>query len=123
MSPTRRAPAAWIAGNTPSSSSSRTPRGPTRSPHALSRGNARRSTSATRAPARARHSAAVLPAMAGRDYPGYGIAVSRLDLDAALFQAAVAAGAHPVRDLVLGLTGGPRAPTGVRLAAGGDLPA
>ena len=65
----------------------------------------------------------LLPAMPGRDYPGYGIAVSRLALDAALFQAAVAAGAVPVRDLVLGLTGDPTTPSGVRLAAGGDLAA
>jgi len=65
----------------------------------------------------------LLPAMAGLDYPGYGIAVSRLDLDAALFEAAVAAGAHPVRDLVLGLNGDPLTPSGVQLADGGDLAA
>src|SRR5450759_4768106 len=58
MSPTRNAPG---KGNT-SSSSSRTPRGPTRSPQALSRGKVTLSTSATRAPPRARTSAAMLPA-------------------------------------------------------------
>lgn len=63
----------------------------------------------------------LLPALAGLDYPGYALAVSRLALDRALFEAAVAAGAHPVRDLFLGLTGDPRTPTGVRLAGGGEL--
>jgi 2-polyprenyl-6-methoxyphenol hydroxylase-like FAD-dependent oxidoreductase len=63
----------------------------------------------------------LLPALAGRDYPGYALAVSRLVLDRALFDAAVAAGACPVRDLFVGLSGDPRAPTGVQLAGGGEL--
>src|SRR5712691_3957360 len=46
----------------PRSVSSWTPRGPTRSPHALSRGNLALSTSATRAPPRASTVAAMLPA-------------------------------------------------------------
>jgi geranylgeranyl reductase family protein len=63
----------------------------------------------------------LLPALAGRDYPGYALAVSRLVLDRALFDAAVAAGACPVRDLFVGLSGDPRTPTGVQLAGGGEL--
>src|SRR5438309_7355882 len=46
----------------PNSSRICTPRGPTRSPHALSRGNEVLSTRATRAPPRARTRAATLPA-------------------------------------------------------------
>ena len=57
-----RPPAPPPPARTPRSSSTCTPRGPTRSPHALSRGNAALSTSTTRAPARARTSAATLPA-------------------------------------------------------------
>ena len=64
---------------------------------------------------------ALLPALPGRDYPDYALAVSRLALDCALFEAAVAAGACPVRDLFLGLTGDPQTPTGVQLARGGEL--
>jgi menaquinone-9 beta-reductase len=63
----------------------------------------------------------LLPALSGRDYPGYALAVSRLALDSALFEAAVEAGARPVRDLVLGLSGDPHRPTGVQLAGGGEL--
>jgi menaquinone-9 beta-reductase len=64
---------------------------------------------------------ALLPALPGRDYPGYALAVSRFTLDRALFDAAVTAGAVPVRDLVVGLTGDPHRPTGVELASGGEL--
>jgi menaquinone-9 beta-reductase len=64
---------------------------------------------------------ALLPALAGRDYPGYALAVSRFTLDRALFDAAVTAGAASVHDLVIGLTGDPHRPTGVRLASGGEL--
>jgi geranylgeranyl reductase family protein len=64
---------------------------------------------------------ALLPALPGLDYPGYALAVSRLVLDRTLFEAAVAAGAYPVRDLFLGLVGDTRAPTGVQLASGGEL--
>ncbi|MDT4943347.1 MAG: hypothetical protein QOH14_80 [Pseudonocardiales bacterium] len=63
----------------------------------------------------------LLPAFPGRDYPGHALAVSRLGLDRALFDAAVAAGAYPVRDLFVGLSGDPRTPTGVQLAGGGEL--
>jgi flavin-dependent dehydrogenase len=63
----------------------------------------------------------LLPTQAGIDYPGYALAVSRVALDRALFEAAVEAGAHPVRDLVLGLTGDPHRPTGVQLARGGEV--
>src|SRR5262245_902214 len=58
MSPTRTTPGT----QTSRSARSCTPRGPTRSPHALSRGNAALSTRATRAPALARTRAATLPA-------------------------------------------------------------
>jgi menaquinone-9 beta-reductase len=64
---------------------------------------------------------AQLPAFPGRDYPGHALAVSRVALDSALFDAAVAAGARPLRDRVVGLTGDPHRPDGVRLAGGGDL--
>jgi geranylgeranyl reductase family protein len=63
----------------------------------------------------------LLPALGGVDYPGYALAVSRLALDRALFEAAVEAGARPVRDLVLGLNGAPHRPTGIQLAGGGEV--
>jgi geranylgeranyl reductase family protein len=63
----------------------------------------------------------LLPALPGLDYPGYALAVSRVALDEALFEAAVAAGACPVRDLFLGLTGEPHTPGGVELAISGEL--
>jgi geranylgeranyl reductase family protein len=63
----------------------------------------------------------LLPALPGLDYPGYALAISRSMLDGALFEAAVAAGAHPVRDLFVGLTGEPHRPGGVRLAGCGEL--
>ena len=63
----------------------------------------------------------LLPALPGVDYPGYALAISRMSLDRALFEAAVAAGAHPVRDLFVGLTGQPQHPTGVQLANSGEL--
>ena len=63
----------------------------------------------------------LLPALTGVDYPGYALAVSRLALDRALFEAAVEAGARPVRDLVLGLSGDPHRPTGIQLARGGEV--
>ena len=61
---------------------------------------------------------ALLPALAGIDYPDHALAISRVALDNALFEAAVAAGACPVRDVFRGLS-----PTGVRLAAMGDVSA
>ncbi|MCU1657207.1 MAG: hypothetical protein JWO57_1863 [Pseudonocardiales bacterium] len=64
---------------------------------------------------------ALLPALPGADYPDHALAVSRLVFDRALFEAAVAAGACPVRDLFVGLTGDPLTPGGVQLAAGGEL--
>jgi menaquinone-9 beta-reductase len=63
----------------------------------------------------------LLPALPGRDYPGYALAVSRLVLDRALFEAAVAAGARPVRDLFVGLSGDARTPIGVHLAGAGEV--
>jgi len=66
---------------------------------------------------------ALLPALPGLDYPDHALAVSRLALDRALYEAAVAAGACPVRDLFLGLTGDPHTPTGVQLASGDELQA
>ncbi|HKC28349.1 MAG TPA: geranylgeranyl reductase family protein [Jatrophihabitans sp.] len=63
----------------------------------------------------------LLPALPGLDYPAYALAISRLTLDCALFDAAVAAGAYPVRDLFVGLTGEPQHPTGVQLANSGEL--
>ncbi len=64
---------------------------------------------------------ALLPATPGRAYPGHALAISRLELDRLLFDAAVDAGAHPVRDLFVDLAGDRRGPDGVRLAAGGEL--
>jgi menaquinone-9 beta-reductase len=63
----------------------------------------------------------LLPALGGVDYPGHALAVSRVALDRALFEAAVEAGARPVRDLVLGLSGDPHRPTGIQLARGGEV--
>lgn len=64
---------------------------------------------------------ALLPALPGRDYPGHALAVSRVVLDSALFDAAVAAGALPLRDRVTGLIGDADRPAGVRLAGGGEV--
>jgi len=64
---------------------------------------------------------ALLPALPGLDYPGHALAVPRLALDRALFETAVAAGACPMRDLFLGLTGDPHTPAGVQLANSGEL--
>jgi flavin-dependent dehydrogenase len=64
---------------------------------------------------------AVLPALPGLDYPRHALSVRRLTFDRMLFEAAVSAGACPVRDLVLGLIGDPDSATGVRLASGGEL--
>lgn len=63
----------------------------------------------------------LLPALPGLDYPGHALAVSRVAFDRALFDAAVAAGARPLRDRVLGLNGDPDRPAGVQLAGGGEL--
>ena len=63
----------------------------------------------------------LLPALPGLDYPDHALAISRLTLDRALFEAAVAAGAYPVRELFVGLTGEPQNPTGVQLANSGEL--
>ena len=63
----------------------------------------------------------LLPALPGLDYPGHALAVSRLTLDRTLFEAAVAAGAHPIRGVFLGLTGEPQNRTGVRLGGSGEL--
>jgi geranylgeranyl reductase family protein len=59
---------------------------------------------------------ALLPALPGRDYPGHALAIPRHQFDAALFQAAVDAGAVHVHDRVTGLGGG-----GVRLADSPDV--
>jgi geranylgeranyl reductase family protein len=64
---------------------------------------------------------ALLPTTPGRDYPGHALAISRLVFDQLLFESAVAAGAHPVRDLFVDLAGDRHAPDGVRLSAGGEL--
>jgi geranylgeranyl reductase family protein len=63
----------------------------------------------------------LLPALPGLDYPDHALAVSRVAFDNALFEAAVAAGACPVRDRFVGLTGDPHTPTGVELASSGEL--
>lgn len=61
-----------------------------------------------------------LPAYAGPDYPGHGLALPRLVFDDRLRQAALAAGAEPVRGRVTGLDRRPEdgAVCGVRLAGG-----
>jgi geranylgeranyl reductase family protein len=64
---------------------------------------------------------ALLPALPGIAYPDHALAISRVALDSALFEAAVAAGACPVRDVFRGLAGSADAPTGVRLAESGEL--
>ena len=58
----------------------------------------------------------VLPACAGRTYPGHGAAVPRRRFDAWLREAAIGAGAHPITGHVVGLDG-----SGVRLADGSVL--
>ena len=62
-----------------------------------------------------------LPALPGLDYPDHALAISRRVLDAALVDVATGAGAELVQDRVRGLAGGGTAPTGVRLAGGGEL--
>jgi geranylgeranyl reductase family protein len=57
---------------------------------------------------------ALLPALSGRTYPAGAIAVPRLELDAALREAALAAGALEVRGRVAGVEGSP-SPYTVRL--------
>jgi flavin-dependent dehydrogenase len=64
---------------------------------------------------------ALLPATAGIEYPGHALAISRLSLDRRLFEAAVTAGACPMRDLFTGLIESPRATSGVRLASGAEV--
>jgi menaquinone-9 beta-reductase len=64
---------------------------------------------------------ALLPTSPGVAYPGHALAISRLTLDHRLFEAAVTAGACPVRDLFVGLLGRARETTGVQLASGGQL--
>ena len=66
---------------------------------------------------------ALLPARAGVDYPDHGLAIPRHTFDARLFEAAVGAGACAFQDRVTGLVGQPPTPTGVRLAAHGELSA
>ncbi len=66
---------------------------------------------------------ALLPTSPGLDYPGHALAISRLTMDRRLFEAAVTAGACPIRDLFTGLIGSPRATTGVQLASGAELQA
>ena len=62
-----------------------------------------------------------LPALPGLDYPDHALAISRQVLDAALVDGATGSGAELVQDRVTGLAGGHVAPTGVRLAGGGEL--
>ncbi len=64
---------------------------------------------------------ALLPALPGIDYPDHALAISRLALDSALFEAAVSAGAEPVRDVFRGLVGDALAPSAITLADGGEL--
>ena len=66
---------------------------------------------------------ALLPALPGIEYPDHAFAMSRVAFDNALFEAAVSAGASPVRDVFRGLAGDAAAPTGVLLADGGELTA
>jgi geranylgeranyl reductase family protein len=60
---------------------------------------------------------ALLPALPGVDYPGHALAIPRYEFDAALFDAAVEAGATHVRDRVTGLVDD----GGVRLSGGADV--
>jgi geranylgeranyl reductase family protein len=60
---------------------------------------------------------ALLPALPGVDYPGHALAIPRHEFDAALFGAAIEAGAVHVHDRVVGLADR----GGVRLAGGAEL--
>jgi geranylgeranyl reductase family protein len=66
-----------------------------------------------------------LPAFPGRSYPGHGVVAPRTGFDHALREAAIGAGAHPVRARIAGVEAGPAgalravvASDGQRLAAG-----
>jgi menaquinone-9 beta-reductase len=66
-----------------------------------------------------------LPAFPGRSYPGHGVVAPRIGFDHALREAAIAAGAHPVRARIASAEAGPAgslravvASDGQRLAAG-----
>jgi menaquinone-9 beta-reductase len=48
-----------------------------------------------------------LPAFPGRSYPGHGVVAPRIGFDHALREAAIAAGAHPVRARIAGVEAGP----------------
>ncbi|HEY2270471.1 MAG TPA: FAD-dependent monooxygenase, partial [Streptosporangiaceae bacterium] len=61
-----------------------------------------------------------LPAFAGRAYPGHGIIVPRLALDHALREAAVQAGAIPVRARITGAEAGPDGRTEALLSSDGQ---
>lgn len=61
---------------------------------------------------------ALLPASAGLDYPGHGLASQRATFDTALVEAAVGAGAELIHDRVVGLVGDPAAVQGVALSTG-----
>jgi geranylgeranyl reductase family protein len=66
-----------------------------------------------------------LPAFPGRSYPGHGVVAPRTGFDGALREAAIAAGAHPVRARIAAVEAGPAGSLrtvvgsdGQRLAAG-----
>jgi geranylgeranyl reductase family protein len=61
-----------------------------------------------------------LPAFTGRSYPGHGIIVPRLALDHALREAAVAAGAQPVRARITAAEPGPAGRVAAVLASDGQ---
>ena len=63
----------------------------------------------------------LLPALPGTNYADHALAVPREKFDALLFEAAVAAGAHPVHGRVSGLLRGHEHVDGVRLAEGTDI--
>ncbi|MGE5291388.1 MAG: geranylgeranyl reductase family protein [Micromonosporaceae bacterium] len=63
----------------------------------------------------------LLPALPGPNYADHALAVPREKFDALLFEAAVAAGAHPVHGRVSGLYHGRQHIDGVRLAGGADI--
>lgn len=66
----------------------------------------------------------LLPALPGRDYADHALAVSRLQFDELLVEAAASAGARLVQGRAVGVPTGPaRYPDGVRLADGQLLPA
>ncbi len=61
-----------------------------------------------------------LPAFPGRSYPGHGVVSPRIGFDHALREAAIAAGAHPVRARIAGVEAGPASTLRAVVTSGGQ---